>query len=266
MSCACAKLVMSLTTEIVQQPRRQGRLYVHSARRTRAVPPCGTSVLIAAIYSARRTSATTRPAATRIPTASPASWTSFRMDNHAAYELLSSTLRAGLNLTGTLDLRAEVRNADRVEKQTCPRNAARTRETALSIASCVGSAAVGPVPTTTPWRTAARPVVCAATRTHWATSGACHSKCSAPRTRSSSASSRAIVCHGLHLDCSRSFGPWVHVGGDETMVRMLMYLGATQEQIAQYEDQRRRSGQGSVHVNLLAANRKNLLKVDWSKL
>jgi hypothetical protein len=37
------------------------------------------------------------------------------MDNYAAYELLSSTLRAGLNLTGTVDLRAEVRNADRVD-------------------------------------------------------------------------------------------------------------------------------------------------------
>jgi hypothetical protein len=39
-----------------------------------------------------------------------------------------------------------------------------------------------------------------------------------------------INCHGLHVDCRRALGPWVHVGGDETMVRMLMYLGATQEQ------------------------------------
>jgi hypothetical protein len=46
------------------------------------------------------------------------------------------------------------------------------------------------------------------------------------------------------------------------MMRMLRYLGATQEQIAEYEDQRRRWGQGSVHVTVWAANRKNLLRID----
>jgi hypothetical protein len=61
-------------------------------------------------------------------------------------------------------------------------------------------------------------------------------------------------------------GPWVHVGTDETMVRMLRYLGATPEQIADYEDQRRRWGQGSLHINLLSLNRRNLLRVDWSKI
>jgi hypothetical protein len=45
-------------------------------------------------------------------------------------------------------------------------------------------------------------------------------------------------------------------GGDETLVRLMRYLGATDEQIADYEDQRRRWGQGSIHVNLLGANRK----------
>jgi hypothetical protein len=58
-------------------------------------------------------------------------------------------------------------------------------------------------------------------------------------------------------------GPWVHVSNDDTMMRMLRYLGATQEQIAEYEDQRRRWGQGSVHVTVWAANRKNLLRIDW---
>jgi hypothetical protein len=60
-------------------------------------------------------------------------------------------------------------------------------------------------------------------------------------------------------------GPWVHVSNDDTIMRMLRYLGATQKQIAEYEDQRRRWGQGSVHVMVLAANRKNLLRIDWSK-
>jgi hypothetical protein len=48
----------------------------------------------------------------------------------------------------------------------------------------------------------------------------------------------------------------VHVGNDETMVRMLRYLGGTDEQIAQYEDMRRRWGQGSVHLSVLGANRR----------
>jgi hypothetical protein len=61
-------------------------------------------------------------------------------------------------------------------------------------------------------------------------------------------------------------GPWRHVDGDETMVRMLRYLGGTEKQITDYEDQRRRWGQGSVHVNLLSVNRRNLLRVDWSKI
>jgi hypothetical protein len=56
------------------------------------------------------------------------------------------------------------------------------------------------------------------------------------------------------------------VDGDETMVRMLRYLGGTEKQITDYEDQRRRWGQGSVHVNLLSVNRRNLLRVDWSKI
>jgi hypothetical protein len=68
-----------------------------------------------------------------------------------------------------------------------------------------------------------------------------------------------INCHRLHLDCRRILGPWVHVDGDE---RLLRYVGGTEEQIADYEDQRRRWGQGSVHVSVLRGNRKNLLKLD----
>jgi hypothetical protein len=54
-----------------------------------------------------------------------------------------------------------------------------------------------------------------------------------------------ISCDGLHVDCRPVLGPWVHVGTDETMIRMLRYLGATEEQIADYEDQRRRWGRGA---------------------
>jgi uncharacterized protein (DUF2126 family) len=75
-----------------------------------------------------------------------------------------------------------------------------------------------------------------------------------------------VSCHGLHVDARTVLGPWVHVGNDETMVRMLRYVGATQEQIAEYEDRRRRWGQGSVHITVIGANRKNLLRLDWRKL
>jgi hypothetical protein len=50
------------------------------------------------------------------------------------------------------------------------------------------------------------------------------------------------------------------------MVRMLRYLGATEEQIAEYEDQQQRWGQGSVQIAVHGANRKNLLRIDWTKL
>jgi hypothetical protein len=45
------------------------------------------------------------------------------------------------------------------------------------------------------------------------------------------------------------------------MIRMLRYLGANREQIAMYEDQRRRWGQGSVRLSALGANRKNRLRL-----
>jgi hypothetical protein len=76
----------------------------------------------------------------------------------------------------------------------------------------------------------------------------------------------AVSVMALHTDCNTALSPYRDVASDETLVRMLRYLGATEEQIADYEDQRRRWGQGSVHVTVLAANRKNLLKLDWSKI
>jgi hypothetical protein len=76
----------------------------------------------------------------------------------------------------------------------------------------------------------------------------------------------ALSVMALHTDCKTALSPYRDVGSDETLVRLIRYLGATDEQIADYEDQRRRWGQGSLHVTLLGANRKNLLKLDWSKL
>jgi hypothetical protein len=75
----------------------------------------------------------------------------------------------------------------------------------------------------------------------------------------------AVSVMALHLDCKTALSPYRDVASDETLVRLIRYLGATQEQVAQYETDRRRWGQGSVHVTLLP-RRKNLLQLDWSKL
>jgi hypothetical protein len=76
----------------------------------------------------------------------------------------------------------------------------------------------------------------------------------------------AVSVMALHTDCKTALSPYRDVASDETLVRLIRYLGATDEQIANYEDQRRRWGQGSVHVTVHAANRKNLLKLNWSKI
>ena len=75
-----------------------------------------------------------------------------------------------------------------------------------------------------------------------------------------------INVHGLAIDAKTVLGPWVHVANDEVLIRMVTYLGATDQQVADYEAQRRSWGQGSVHISVLGGNRKNLLKIDWSKL
>jgi hypothetical protein len=72
-----------------------------------------------------------------------------------------------------------------------------------------------------------------------------------------------VSCDALHVDCRTVLGPWVHVGNDETMSGCCGTWG-TPEQIAVNDDQRRRWGQESIHVNVLGGNRKNLLKLDWT--
>jgi hypothetical protein len=45
--------------------------------------------------------------------------------------------------------------------------------------------------------------------------------------------------HGLHLDCRTVLGPWVHVASADTLTRLLRYMGATDEQVAKHEQDRR---------------------------
>jgi hypothetical protein len=59
-------------------------------------------------------------------------------------------------------------------------------------------------------------------------------------------------------------GPRIAFASAETLEKALRYLGATDEQIEEYRSDLRRWGQGS-HIRLLP-NRKNLLRIDYSKL
>jgi hypothetical protein len=73
------------------------------------------------------------------------------------------------------------------------------------------------------------------------------------------------IAHALHLDCKTVLGPWIKFTSEETLAKTLLYLGATDEQMAAHLNQMERCGQRSSHIRLLP-NRKNLLKIDYGKL
>ena len=70
---------------------------------------------------------------------------------------------------------------------------------------------------------------------------------------------------GLHvqamaLDCRTILGPYVPVASVDTLRRMLAYLGATPEQLEDFNRSYRRWGQGTVRITL-EPGRKNLLRL-----
>jgi hypothetical protein len=73
------------------------------------------------------------------------------------------------------------------------------------------------------------------------------------------------VAHALHVDCRTILGPWVKFASRETLERALQYLGGIEDQLAAQRHTMKQTGQGSGHIRLLP-NRKNLLRIDWSKL
>jgi hypothetical protein len=73
------------------------------------------------------------------------------------------------------------------------------------------------------------------------------------------------IAHALHHDGKTVLGPWIKFQSAETLEKALSYMGATSEQIVTHRKTMQQTGQGSSHVRLLR-NRKNLLKIDWSKL
>jgi hypothetical protein len=72
------------------------------------------------------------------------------------------------------------------------------------------------------------------------------------------------IAHALHLDCMTVLGPWVKFASAETLERALRYLGATDEHTAAHRQTMQQTGQGSSHIRLMP-NRKNLLRIDYSK-
>ena len=76
--------------------------------------------------------------------------------------------------------------------------------------------------------------------------------------REVNATCEIIVCftqggtaaHALHIDCKTALGPWTKFSSAETLDRAVVYLGATDEQMAEHRDAKRRWGQESSHIML----------------
>jgi hypothetical protein len=74
-----------------------------------------------------------------------------------------------------------------------------------------------------------------------------------------------VVVNALHIDCKTVLGPRITLASAETLEKALIYLGATDAQMGDHRQSIRAWGQGSTHISLLT-NRKNLLRIDYSKL
>ena len=72
------------------------------------------------------------------------------------------------------------------------------------------------------------------------------------------------MAQAMALDHRTMLGPRLRIQSAETLRRLLAYLGATPEQLANFDDSHRRWGQGTVQVTLQPC-RKNLLKIDYQR-
>ena len=75
---------------------------------------------------------------------------------------------------------------------------------------------------------------------------------------------RGLVAQAMALDHRTMLGPRLRIQSAETLRRLLAYLGATPEQLTNFDDSHRRWGQGTVQVTLQPC-RKNLLKIDYQR-
>ena len=72
---------------------------------------------------------------------------------------------------------------------------------------------------------------------------------------------RSLGAQAMTLDHRTMLGPQVRIQSAATLRRLLAYLGATTEQLADFDDSHRRWGQGTVAITLQPC-RKNLLRID----
>jgi hypothetical protein len=74
---------------------------------------------------------------------------------------------------------------------------------------------------------------------------------------------RSLAAQAMALDHRTMLGPQLRIKSAATLRRLLAYLGATPEQLAEFDDSHRRWGQGTVQITL-QPGRKNLLRLrDW---
>jgi hypothetical protein len=81
-----------------------------------------------------------------------------------------------------------------------------------------------------------------------------------PWTRSGTAA------HALSPDGRTPLGPWITFSSAETFERALRYIGMNDQQLAKHRSDTERAGNGCTAVSAIPGNRKNLFKIDWSKL
>ena len=76
---------------------------------------------------------------------------------------------------------------------------------------------------------------------------------------------RSLAAQAMAPDHRTMLGPRLRIQSAETLRRLLCYLGATPEQLADFDDSHLRRGQGTVQITLQPC-RKNLLRIDYQRL
>jgi hypothetical protein len=76
---------------------------------------------------------------------------------------------------------------------------------------------------------------------------------------------RGLVLQAMALDHRTMLGPQLPIQSATTLRRLLAYLGATPEQLADYDNCQRRWSQGTVQITLEPC-RRNLLRIDYQRL
>jgi hypothetical protein len=76
---------------------------------------------------------------------------------------------------------------------------------------------------------------------------------------------RGLVLQAMALDRRTMLGPRLPIQSITTLRRLLTYLGATPEQLADFDSSHRRWGQGTIPITLQPC-RKNLLRIDYQRL